>query len=99
MSKAWFVYIVECCDDSYYTGVTTNVDRRVKEHNGSSRGAKYTRARRPVSLRYIAEYGSRSEAMKVEASLKKLTRAKKKSLTNSYKFDIITTCDTCGRVT
>ena len=98
MYKNWFVYIVECCDGSVYTGVTTNVDRRVKEHNGSARGAKYTRSRRPVTLKYMAEFDSRSSAMKAEASLKKLTRNMKKNLTDAYKFDIITTCDTCGEV-
>ena len=77
----WSVYIVECRDGSYYTGVSNNVVRRVDQHNASSTvSAKYTRARRPVTLVYCKEIGTRSEAAKREAEIKKLTREEKKIL-------------------
>jgi putative endonuclease len=79
----WFVYILRCSDDSLYTGVTTNLSRRVNEHNNSNKGAKYTRTRQPVQLVWSAECGSRSEAMKREASIKKLNRPKKLLLVNN----------------
>ena len=79
----WFVYILRCSDDSLYTGVTTNLSRRVNEHNNSKKGAKYTRTRQPVELVWSAECGSRSEAMKREASIKKLNRPKKLLLVNN----------------
>lgn len=79
----WFVYILRCSDGSLYTGVTTNLSRRVNEHNNSNKGAKYTRTRQPVQLVWSAEYGSRSEAMKREASIKKLNRSKKLLLVNN----------------
>jgi len=79
----WFVYILRCSDDSLYTGVTTNLSRRVNEHNNSKKGAKYTRTRQPVQLVWSAECGSRSEAMKREASIKKLNRPKKLLLVNN----------------
>ena len=79
----WFVYILRCSDGSLYTGVTTNLSRRVNEHNNSNKGAKYTRTRQPVQLVWSAECGSRSEAMKREASIKKLDRPKKLLLVNN----------------
>ena len=79
----WFVYILRCSDGSLYTGVTTNLSRRVNEHNNSKKGAKYTRTRQPVQLVWSAECGSRSEAMKKEASIKKLDRPKKLLLVNN----------------
>jgi len=79
----WFVYILRCSDGSLYTGVTTNLYRRVNEHNNSNKGAKYTRTRQPVELVWSAECGSRSEAMKREASIKKLDRPKKLLLVNN----------------
>ena len=79
----WFVYILQCSDGSLYTGVTTDLARRVNEHNNSNKGAKYTRTRQPVQLVWSAECGSRSEAMKREASIKKLDRPKKLLLVNN----------------
>lgn len=75
--KKWFMYVVKCSDSTLYTGVTTNISRRVAEHNGGKRGAKYTRPRRPVSLVYWDEYPDRSSALKSEAAFKKLTRDRK----------------------
>ena len=77
MAPCWFVYMVECADGTLYTGCTTDVERRVREHNGSPKGAKYTRSRRPVALRLVMTCADRSEAQRVEARLKRLTRAQK----------------------
>lgn len=70
------VYIVECADDTLYTGYTTDVQRRVKEHN-EGEGAKYTQGRTPVKLRYTEKFSSQSEAMSREAEIKSLSRAEK----------------------
>ncbi len=80
-NKAWFVYIVECADRSLYTGVSTNLERRVIEHNScNTKGAKYTRTRRPVTLVYSQECESRSLACQREAAIKKLNRHQKLAL-------------------
>jgi len=76
VSKPWFVYIVECCDSTYYVGITTNVERRISQHS-SGKGAKYTRSRKPVKLLYFFEVESRSEASKQEVRIKKLKRYQK----------------------
>jgi len=74
----WFVYIVRCADDSLYTGITKDVDRRIQEHNeGDKLAAKYTRARRPVVLAYQETCESRSVATKREIEIKKLSREEK----------------------
>ncbi len=80
----WFVYILRCSDNSLYTGITTNVDRRLLEHNGkvSGSGAKCTRSRRPVNLVYIENYADRSTASKREYEIKKYTHGQKESLFN-----------------
>jgi putative endonuclease len=67
----YYVYILECADGTLYTGITTDLQRRVKEHNSSDKGAKYTRARRPVRLLYSEEYEDRSSASKREYHIKK----------------------------
>ncbi len=76
----WTVYILRCADDSLYTGITTDVERRLREHNEGATAAKYTRARRPVSLAYVRRCANRSQAATLEAELKKLTRAEKLAL-------------------
>ena len=74
----WFVYIVRCADDSLYTGITKDVNRRIQEHNeGDKLAAKYTRARRPVVLVYQETCESRSVATKREIEIKKLSREEK----------------------
>jgi putative endonuclease len=73
----YFVYILECADNTFYTGITTNLDRRIKEHNSSKLGAKYTCTRRPVKLVYSKEFKNRSEASKEESKIKKLSRSEK----------------------
>ena len=81
MAKAgWHVYILECADGTLYTGSTTDLPRRVREHNESPLAAKYTKARRPVSLRYSSAHESRSAALKEEARIKALPRTEKKLL-------------------
>tara|TARA_B100002019_G_scaffold256863_1_gene240571 strand:- start:23658 stop:23912 length:255 start_codon:yes stop_codon:yes gene_type:complete len=78
--KDYFVYIVECADGTYYTGITTDVDRRILEHNYSFKSAKYTRSRRPVKLVYSKLVGNRSEASKEECRIKKLSRSAKSAI-------------------
>lgn len=73
---AWFVYMVRCADGSLYTGVATDIERRLAEHN-AGRGAKYTRGRTPVSLVYRERCGDRSRAVRRELIIKRMTRADK----------------------
>lgn len=79
----YFVYIVECADQTLYTGWTTNVERRLKIHN-AGRGARYTRERGPVRLVYMEEVPSRSAALKRELAIKRLPRANKLKLVQSW---------------
>ena len=71
-----FMYVVECCDKTWYTGYTTDIIRRIKTHN-AKKGAKYTRVRVPVELIYFEEFETKSEATRAESLFKKLTRSKK----------------------
>ena len=73
----WFVYMVRCADGTLYTGVATDVQRRVDEHNGSNLGARYTRSRRPVSLVYQELCDDRSQACQREYAIKQLSRGDK----------------------
>lgn len=83
MSKDWFVYVVECSDGSLYCGVTTEVDRRIYEHNTTKRAAKYTRSRRPVILVFQSKSFTRSRASSIETKFKKLPTNKKRQLIKS----------------
>lgn len=78
-----YLYIVRCRDDSYYTGITPDLHRRLNVHN-VGKGAKYTRARRPVRLVYFEEHDSDSSARKREAEIKKWPRCKKAALVDSF---------------
>ncbi len=79
--KPYWVYIVECSDDTYYCGITTDIERRMGEHNGTFKnGAKYTSMRRPVLCVFANEYNSRSLALKEEIRIKKLSRSEKNKL-------------------
>ena len=80
---SYFIYLLRCSDESLYTGITTDVQRRLKEHNESERGAKYTKVRRPVHLVYSEEALDRSSASKREYEIKKLPREKKLELINA----------------
>jgi len=82
----YFVYIVECVDGTLYTGITTDVQRRVEEHNNSEKGAKYTRTRRPVRVVYEASFPSRSIASKREYQIKHtFSRQQKLRLIKEYR--------------
>lgn len=74
---AWYVYIVECSDGTYYTGAAKDVFVRVAKHN-SGKGAKYTRVRLPVALLWMQECDNKSSALKLEYQIKQLSRAQKK---------------------
>jgi len=78
-----FVYIVVCSDGSFYTGWTTDPDRRLREHN-AGRGARYTRTRRPLRLAYLEPQPDRSAAMRRERRIKTYTRDQKMALIHSY---------------
>jgi putative endonuclease len=80
MSGIWYLYVVRCSDDTLYTGITTDLKRRLNEHNTSNRGAKYTKTRRPTNLVYYELYQSRSNAQKAEHKFKKLTRTQKEKI-------------------
>ncbi len=73
----YHLYILRCADDTLYTGITTDLGRRVAEHNGSSLGAKYTRGRRPVTLVYSRRFRTRSNAAREEFRIKGLSRSEK----------------------
>ena len=77
---SYYVYMLECSDATLYTGITTDISRRVKEHNSSKKGAKYTKVRRPVRLVYSETSQDRSSASKREYVIKKLTRKEKMEL-------------------
>ena len=83
--KLWYVYMVECVDNTLYTGITTDIDRRISEHNSIGLGAKYTRSRQPVELVYLESCESRSIASKREYAIKKLKKKEKLFLINQYK--------------
>lgn len=74
---SWFVYILQCSDKTYYTGICKDIEKRLKEHNEGDLGAKYTRVRRPVRIVYSSQFETRSLATKEELRIKKLNRAGK----------------------
>ena len=89
-----YIYIVECKDRTLYTGYTTDVKKRVKAHNSEtgvdgSVGAKYTRSRRPVKLRYFEEFDDKSTAMTREYMVKQLTREQKKELIKGMDREVL----------
>ncbi len=81
----YYTYIVSCADKTLYTGITTDLKRRIGEHNGIGLGAKYTRARQPVCLVYSRRFKNRSNASKEEAKIKKLSRTEKLALITERK--------------
>ncbi len=76
----YYIYILECADNTFYTGITTDLERRVFEHNSSLLWAKYTKSRRPVTLIYSEKYENRSLASKREIEIKKLSKKQKNEL-------------------
>ena len=79
-----YVYMLKCSDGTFYMGYSTELARRVREHNESPKGAKYTRGRRPVELVYYVECESRSDALKCEHTLRKKSRAEKEKLVKMF---------------
>lgn len=77
---AYFVYILQCSDKTYYVGCTNNLEKRLKQHNGSKLGAHYTKIRRPVILKYSEEYENLLEARRREMEIKGWKRKKKEGL-------------------
>lgn len=80
----YWVYIVACRDGTYYTGIATDIERRLLEHNGTTgkanKGARYTASRRPVSLVYAVPLPHRSDALKEEMRIKRMSRTQKMQL-------------------
>lgn len=81
----YHLYILKCADGTLYTGITTDLKRRVGEHNSSKFGARYTRSRGPVKIVYSKKFKNRSTASKEEAKVKKLKRVDKLHLIKSWK--------------
>lgn len=79
MEGNWYLYILRCGDDTLYTGITNDVEKRLEAHR-AGKGAKYTRGRSPLELAYREHCGSHSDALKREAAVKKLTRQQKEAL-------------------
>jgi putative endonuclease len=85
LMHTWHIYIVRCSDNTLYTGVTKDIERRVTEHNTNNKlGARYTQSRRPVTLVYEEVSESRSTASKRELEIKRLTKKHKESLIAEY---------------
>jgi putative endonuclease len=80
----WSLYILECSDGSFYTGVSTDIDRRFREHQ-EGRASRYTRTRRPVVLVYREECGSRSVSLSRECVVKSLSRLRKEELISEFR--------------
>ncbi len=79
MESVWYLYILRCKDDTLYTGITTDVEKRLEAHR-SGRGAKYTRGRAPLELVYREQCGTHSDALKRECQIKALSRREKETL-------------------
>lgn len=83
MESVWYLYILRCGDGSLYTGITTDVERRLEVHR-SGRGAKYTRGRGPLELVYREECGTHADALKREWAVKHLPRDRKQALVSGF---------------
>ena len=84
MDSVWCLYILRCGDGTLYTGITTDVEKRLGQHR-SGKGAKYTRGRAPLELVYREECGSHSDALKRECAVKSMTREQKQKLVFDWK--------------
>ena len=85
METQWYLYILRCKDNTLYTGITTDLEKRLEAHR-SGKGAKYTRGRAPLELVYQESCGSHSNALKREAEIKKLPRTAKELLVKTQEF-------------
>ncbi len=83
MEQFWYFYIVKCRDGSYYSGITNDIEHRIKEHNAGT-GAKYTRGQRPVTLIYSERQPNQSEALKREIRVKNWPKQKKQALVDGF---------------
>lgn len=79
MNKSWYVYILRCSNNSLYTGITSNLERRFKQHI-EGKGAKYTKAFKPIKIVYYSTFKTKSLAAKEEYRIKKLTKSEKELL-------------------
>lgn len=80
-----YTYIVKCSDDTFYTGWTNNLEKRIRDHN-VGKGAKYTKSRRPVELVYYETFSQKEDAMRREYAIKQLNRAGKRKLVENFEF-------------
>lgn len=87
-SQDWYVYILQCSDDTFYTGVTTDLQRRLHQHNHNKQGARYTAARRPVKLVYHEQAASRAEAQQREYQIRTLPRSVKQQMACEFKTTV-----------
>ena len=94
----YFVYILRCSDDSYYIGITSNLDKRLNEHQMGYDKESYTYKRRPVSLEFYQEFNDVLQAIYFEKKIKKWTRAKKQALINGD-FDMLQILSECRNAT
>lgn len=83
-NNSWYVYFLRCNDNSLYAGITTDITRRLHQHNHTKLGAKYTRAKRPVTLAFIESVVDKSSASKREYQLRKLSKTQKEQLVSTY---------------
>ena len=83
-NNTWFVYFLRCNDNSLYAGITTDIEKRLHQHNHTKLGAKYTRAKRPVTLAFIEKATGKSSASKREYQLRKLAKIQKERLVSTY---------------
>ncbi len=90
-SKTWYVYIIKTIDEKLYTGITTDVERRYKEHFTKGKQAKFFRSSPPEMLVFVCSQGSRSQASKLEAKIKKLKRQDKMMLITSSDNQLVQT--------
>ena len=96
--KFYFVYILKCSDDSYYVGITSNLDRRVTEHNAGKYPEAYTFSRRPVELVWYQEFLEPNQAISFEKKIKKWSRAKKEAVING-EWDLLPILAECKNET
>ncbi|HVA97497.1 MAG TPA: GIY-YIG nuclease family protein [Bacteroidia bacterium] len=84
----WYVYMAECADATFYIGTTNNVEKRLEKHN-KGKGAKYTKGRTPLTLKYVQKFVSRAEACKNEYQLKQLSKTEKIKLARLFQDEKI----------